>query len=399
MRHLTVVVLGVALAAQGPIYVVDISNGPGAHYTQIQAAVLAVPAGSTLVVRPGSYNPITIDAKAITILGAPGATFVNTPVSVPWLFIRNTQTSQTITVRGLQPGGSAGSATVENAAGPVTVDGAGATITGGGWPVFAITASAQVDLREWVLVGTGYNQPCTIVGSTVVFERCTLRGAHAFLISVDGGPPGGPALRATNSHVQLVHTAVYGGNGLSFVFMGQPMSLPGGAAVELTSSHLRAMGLPGHEVIGGSPPGLLLQRPAIVGTGVARVEPQIPLSGPPSMTVQLTRPAMPSLLATSSTPGGTMTVERHGPAGVLTAVAISLRAPASSLPPLPDPLWLAGASLVVEAAGVTAGAPFVVTKFVPNQPTLVGFQCVWQAADLDQTGLLAISNPTPSFVR
>jgi hypothetical protein len=36
---------------------------------------------------------------------------------------------------------------------------------------------------------------------------------------------------------------------------------------------------------------------------------------------------------------------------------------------------------------------------VPNNPLLRGFEFVWQSADLDGTGLLAVSNPSPSFVR
>jgi hypothetical protein len=86
-----------SLSAQRGIFVVDASNGPGTHYTDIQAAVIAVPDGSTLLVRDGAYGAVTIDGKGLTILCA-----ANVTVSHPTqraLTISGTQPGQVVTVR------------------------------------------------------------------------------------------------------------------------------------------------------------------------------------------------------------------------------------------------------------------------------------------------------------
>jgi hypothetical protein len=397
MRHLATVTLCGTVLAQGPIFVVDAGNGAGTNFTQIQAAIAAVPDGSTLVVRAGTYTPVTIDAKGLTILGVPGATFVGAGPNGMWLDVRNILASQAVTVRGLQPawGPLTTRIGIDGSAGPVTVDGAGASFSSTG-PVVAVTASSQVGIRDWTLVCNLWGTACTVDSSVVVMERCALSAAHA--------SPGYPtssgyaALQASNSEVQLVHTSARGGNGIQYVWHGFPQSAPAGPAVRMASSSLRATGLAAHVLASGIPAQVAPLR-AVEGSGVARIDPQITVSGSTAAAVQLTRPSMPSLLASSAAPGATMTVERYGPAGVLAAIAISLRGAVWSLPPLPDPLWLDPATLVVEAVAVTTTAPLITTLSVPNQPALVGFQCVWQAADLDATGLLAVSNPSPSFVR
>ena len=161
---------------------------------------------------------------------------------------------------------------------------------------------------------------------------------------------------------------------------------------------LRALGPSGLHIAGGTTP-LSGQLPAIIGTGVARVAPNIPLSAAPTGVALLTA-TMPSLLADSTLPGGVVTARRYGAPAVACVVAISLRAPHFTVPWLPDPIWLDPLGLVVQAAGITPPAgPFVVTMNVPNVATLRGFEFVWQAADLDPTGIVAVTNPSPSFVR
>ncbi|MCA8976080.1 MAG: hypothetical protein KDC98_15265 [Planctomycetes bacterium] len=49
-------------------FVVDINNGPGTSFTTIDAAVAAVPGGSTLIVKAGNYPGFTIAQKSITVL-------------------------------------------------------------------------------------------------------------------------------------------------------------------------------------------------------------------------------------------------------------------------------------------------------------------------------------------
>ena len=61
------VVLALPLAAQGPsVLVVDESNGPGAEFTQLQAAIDAAAEGDLLLVRPGNYTG-TVDGKSLVM--------------------------------------------------------------------------------------------------------------------------------------------------------------------------------------------------------------------------------------------------------------------------------------------------------------------------------------------
>jgi len=383
-----------ALAQGGQIFVVDAASGPGTNYTDIQAAVLAVPDGSTLLVRPGNYAPVTIDGKGVTVLADPVFTIVG-PLS-----IRNSQPQQRVLLRGFVISGTGHTIAVANAAGPVTLDGNGAFLQSMLWGQsgLTVTDSPQVDVRNLTIPGTAYAPACAVTNSSVVFERCTLLGGDAFFLSKAHGAWGEPGLTATSSSVHLVHCSVFGGNGAVFVWMGITTALPASAAIAMTSSAVRALGLSAHQIAGGTNP-QAAQAACMAGSGSARVDPLIVLNGPPS-GVALTLATMPSLLADSALPGGVLTVQRHGAAGLLCAIALSLRAPASWVPWLPDPIWLDPASMIVEGAGVTPpSGPFVVTKNVPNAPTLRGFQFVWQSADLDATGLLAVSNPSPSFVR
>ncbi len=397
LRSWFAVALTASLFAQGgPIYIVDAAGGPGTNYTDVQTAVVAVPDGSTLLVRPGTYSTLVINGKGITILAETSFALGSTSAFGQILLIQNTQAHQRVLVRGLInaafPQGEL--VRVSNAAGPVTLDGANQTI--GIWfggPLLTVTNSPQVNVRNWTIQGSESQPACGITNSSVVFEQCTLIGGAAAPSKLGG--PGRPAVSANNSYVEFVHTSVLGGQGVLYLVFPPR---PGGAAVAMTSSSVRAMGLSNHPIRGGTTP-TVGPVPAITGSGVVRVDPAIPVTAAPT-GVTLTYVPMPSLLADSALPGAVVTARRYGPPGVLCAVALSLRAPSFTVPWLPDPIWLDPQGLIVEAAGITpASGPLVVTKNVPNVATLRGFQFVWQAADLDPTGIVAVSNPSPSFVR
>lgn len=396
-RSFSAFALATSLCAQGgPIYIVDAAGGPGTNYADIQAALFAVPDGSTLLVRPGTYASFMIDGKGVTILGDPSFTLGTPATALPYFVVQNTQAHQRVLVRGFAgyisfPWPVGPMVNVTNALGPVTLDGAN-------WASncpLTITGSPQVAVRNWSIVGhrSAALFTCWISNSGVVFELCALTGVSAWFSTAS--PPGQPGLTANSSHVQLVHTSVLGGQGSQ----AWPFpAWPGGPAISMNASSLRAIGLSNHAITGGTTPGTG-QVPAITGTGVARVDPMIPLTAVPT-GVAVTQVTMPALLADSAPPGGVVTARRFGAPSVLCAVALSLRAPSFTLPFLPDPIWLDPAGWFVAAAGIApSSGPFAATLVVPNVPTLRGFQFVWQAADLDPTGIVAVSNPSPSFVR
>lgn len=387
LRVMLVLLFAAHAQSQAQTFVVDASGGSGTHFTDLQLAVTSVPDGSTLLVRAGNYSPVLIDAKGLVVLCDDNVTAGAGVHTVPFLWIRNIQAHQVVTVRALGRGGLRGPR-VQNSLGAVTFDGAGATWFG---PSIEVIGSSRVAIHDLSVTG---HPAASVLQGKAVFANCTLRGMDGIPpISKAGGTPSSPGLVANVAQVQLVHCSVRGGD-------SGGATMPASPAVSMTSSTLRAMGLANHELRGGDavaplPPGL-----AITGSGIARVDAAMTIVGPIS-GVTLTRPSMPGLLSDTAPPGGTITVQRYGPLGVACAICISLPAAgALPLPPLPDPVWLDAASLVVEAfAAAPVTGPLVLTKNVPNQPSLRGVQFVWQAADLDANGIVAVSNPSPGFVR
>jgi hypothetical protein len=389
--------IGLALA-RGQTFVVDVNNGPGAQFTEIQAAVAAVPSGSTLIVRSGVYQPVVIDGKGVVILSEGAVVAGTAQTFTNFLTIRNTLPQHLVTVRGLQMGGGFG-LHIANCVGPVTYDGLGGAVGGSMFTGAAvhIQNSNQVAVRG--VQASGFGIPAGVVASSsVVFEDCTLRGEDAFFTNEASGGDGSPGLGATSSQVQAVRTTLLGGNGR----IGIPPWLvlrPGSAAVVLSNSSFRAMGLANHPITGGTTPGVG-QLPALAGTGAARVVPQIPMTGTPPAGpgITLLRPTMPFLASETALPGGVLQVERSGAAGSLAVITISLRSSPFSIPGF-DPIWIDSQGCFVETLAITTSAPLVVQKLVPNQAALRGCQFIWQAADLTAAGVVEVSNPSPSYVR
>src|SRR4029077_1951436 len=50
----------VLVACLPTIWIVDSANGPGAHFTDLPAAIAAAASGDTLVVRAGAYMPFIV---------------------------------------------------------------------------------------------------------------------------------------------------------------------------------------------------------------------------------------------------------------------------------------------------------------------------------------------------
>jgi hypothetical protein len=411
----------IASATAQASFVVDPSGGPGSQFTDIQAAVQAVPSGSVLIVRAGSYSPVQIDGKGLSILCDAGAVVGSPTSSVigPFLTVRNTQPSQVVAVFGLGVGAQFHDGIlVENATGLVVLDGRGATVQAL-MPPFTTTGatlklanSSQVVIRDFELRGgtqiSGFGPPfpqrsCVVDGSSVVFERCRLRGSNSSGAS-DQVRLGRAALVATNSRVELVATSVTGGNGLSTTGLSGPLQVVADPAVQATNAQLVARGAAAHAIAGGIAPAAgaqpSVQLDAIVGTGSLRIDPAIPLIGAVATSVLVT--TVPNARLTSNVPalGGVAAATCTATNGSLVVVAIGMPTAASSLPGLTDPLWIgASNSFVVDFGVVSAAGEFAVTVPLPGQPGLRGMALVWQAAQLGPAGVAALSNPSATLVR
>lgn len=125
-RPSSLLLLATALApasptAQRPVFVVDASGGAGSHFIDLPAAVAAVPDGSVLIVRPGTYTPFSVSGKGLSIVGEDAKLVI---LSDGQLSIGGTNPSQTFLLKNLtltaQLGWGAGvQVSVQSAAGAV----------------------------------------------------------------------------------------------------------------------------------------------------------------------------------------------------------------------------------------------------------------------------------------
>jgi hypothetical protein len=106
VRVLAIVLLAASpLAAQRQIFVVDAANGPGAQFTSLPAAVAAVPDGSVLLLRPGSYAAFAVSGKGLSIVGAgedPHRVTIGSPIlAATTLSITDTTAKQTFMLKNV----------------------------------------------------------------------------------------------------------------------------------------------------------------------------------------------------------------------------------------------------------------------------------------------------------
>lgn len=377
-------------------FVVDAAGGPGASFAEIAAAVSAVPDGSVLLVRPGNYAAVDIDAKGITIVCEPGVAVGAFAGTSTFLAVRNTASAQLVAAVGMQPpAGQRFGIVVAAAAGPVVLDGAGASAG-----TVVVLASSQVALRNYELRATNgaAGDPAARVelGARVVFEGCSLRGADA--AGVDAATPGlFVGSTGAASVAECAQSPIRGGDGA----LSGSGTLPGAPACALQNGRVRALGRVSDVLASGLEVGGAATAPAVAGFGEAELGYPIAVlaSAVHAPTVSLTRPWLPSLACGAATLGGTTIVRRHG--APLSAYAIALGLPAPATPYGDWSLWLDGTAVVVQA-GISLPAihaSVAVQVWVPNVPALRGQTFFWQAADLRPNGALDLSTPASMTIR
>lgn len=406
----SLLLLAVGLPAQAA-WVVDINGGQGSSFTQIQQGVASVPSGSVLLVRPGTYDAVTINGKALSILCDPGV-FTTSPLQ-PFLKVENTSPTQTVVIHDLKPLSGTPGAQINNAGGLVVYSGRGgvleATLVAGVsvGPTISVSNSPRVVVRNWVVQGGVQSGPstvnglpweaCTISGSTVVFEQCTLRG-HSASPMLAGVAPGRSGLVATGSEAVFAGCNVIGGAGLLTGF-GATFGAP---AITCTNSVLQVLGDSSTNLIGGFVPGggpwQPNQQPAVSGAGSLRIDPAVRLTGGIAAGIATTTVAQPRVTSVRGVVGGTATARRDGPATLFSALAVGLPAPASSIPGLYGFVWLDSRDFLVAASGPAPATGLPASLTIPNVPTLRGLSFAWQAVDLGPSGLVALSNPSVTFI-
>src|SRR5262245_14500361 len=208
-----------ALALSTPVsgqklWIVDVANGPGTHFTAIQPAIDAAAPGDTIQVTPPTgtqaYVAFTLN-KGVNVVAKPGTTF-------PLLdFFGNSTTIAQI------PAGAVARLSGCRASGPATIN--LSQCQGGvilhGVSGFRLTSSncARVLAAESGFTGnTGewgpLNHGVTVTTSNVMLRRCSLLGSpgHASF-EIFSAVPGGNGLNSTASTVECVDCQLTGGAG------------------------------------------------------------------------------------------------------------------------------------------------------------------------------------------
>ena len=355
-RTLSFVCLVTVVSAQ--TYIVDAANGPGTNFTDIAAAVAAVPDGAMLDVRAGAYAPFTIAGKGLSIFCASGVTLTHQGFAVS-----GTSAAQTVVVRGVQI--HLGYLVLANCQGPVVIEHCAFFYQGfNAWMPLDIYDCAQVHVTDCALGGTG-SPAVQATNSTVMLRNSSLRGQnclHAFSSTVD--------------FVECVQQQINPGS----IILGSPAMFLQGSSVRL---------------VGGSV--AVSYGPCITGIGTARVDPTASLNpgnGYPVSTIPLVIAPMPSVVATDGPLGGVVSTTMRGPMGELGALLVGLPGVPWSYPGIVDPIWLQPGSEGVCAFTVfAAGTPLQVTCAVPNVPAMRGMRFGWQGATYSPTSGLQASNP------
>ena len=346
-------------------YIVDVTGGPGTHFTTIAAAVAAVPDGAVIVVRPGTYSHFTIGNKSLKLLADPGA--IVTSFSFPQISVSGLQATKSVVLSGFvvrPPLGQGSVLVVLNAcAGSVLIDRMNLGAGEPGW--FQAMSCDRVLVRD--MPTTGPTLKCDLTSCNTVMERCVFT---AGLI--------GTAMTVTGGTLQLVDCSAQA---------GFPTTSAVAHAVHLQGGDLRLLGNTTLNAIVAS------SSFTVGGSGTVRYDSTVVVAAPMfEPTIGATQLVMPTVTTAFATGLATATVA--GAPGHLVAAAVALPGPLVSLPGL-DPIWLDPATFTPIGVGVLGTSPFVAQ--MPWTPGAVpAVRAVFQALTFDPVAGFAFSNP--SFV-
>lgn len=240
-----------ASASSAQVFIVDAAGGPGAHFTSLPAAVSAVPSGSVLRVRAGTYAPFSVARKSLVVLGDDAAT-VGIDLAAD-LVIGSTASTDVVRLRHLTllvTGASfPGNLRIEGALGSVVLEDVHVTAGPPGslaWDRWLVRDSPNVHFLGCTMStqpepGSGLSLArCSILRSRVEVSGGSFsahRGPQGFLGFTS---PAGPAFSVEDATLVLVDAQVFGGHGAPAFWSGvMPGVAPGGVggpAIALSGS-------------------------------------------------------------------------------------------------------------------------------------------------------------------
>ncbi|MCA9205516.1 MAG: hypothetical protein KDA59_20830 [Planctomycetales bacterium] len=156
--------------ASAQTYVVDAQGGPGSSFTDLPAAVAAVPDGAVLLVRAGNYSSFTIQQKGLTVLGDPGVTIGDAAAGS--IEVLDVTAAQRVFLRGLNGLGNS-AFSCSDCLGPVVFDQVSDAL--GGDVHMDVTNCTQVMLIGCSLLGNQSTYALTTTDSDVAVVYCSMR--------------------------------------------------------------------------------------------------------------------------------------------------------------------------------------------------------------------------------
>ena len=335
--------LALAAASAAQTFVVDAAGGPGSSFTDLPAAIAAVPDGAVLLVRPGTYTAFEIVGKGVSVLGGPGA--VIAPNVGPNLRIVDTTAAQPVIVRGFEYSGS-GILRLDTCAASVLLE--------------DLTAPSSLALyagRCDNLLVRNCGPFRSLGPGMTVFDSTTT------LVGCDCGPGAPICLSAGAGRTYVVDCAITGG-------------LPGtlgsaSAALEMTDDVI-LMGTT--EVTGWSTP--VGTAAAASGFGTLVVDDGVTITGGVGASLTVVNESQAYVAATGGTIGSVADASLTVPTGALGALLLGRVGTPLDVPGFGGVLWLDTTAVVALATGV--GAPVTVSLTVPNAPPLQGTAWGWQ---------------------
>lgn len=384
----------------GQTFVVDPSGG--GSFLDIASAVVAVPSGATLLVRPGSYGAFTVSQKGLTILGDPGVSVASGCV------VSSTSPSQAVELRNLSfssGGGSTGHLSCTGCQGlvrlaslsvPPVPSCSGSPCVRA--PALAVVGCAQVLATSCVVQGNVF-----VDTSEVVLDTCTVTGEFAVTQNLGGTVIQRSASRAglhvASGSVQST-SSIQGG----FVLVqGFGTAFAGADGVILGSTASLRL-LRGTVADGGSAFGTTVPS-AVSGsaTSVLRLDPSVVLltaGSVPVRTTPVTSDVMPAVQVGDAVLGGVIQASATTSAPHPVVLVVGLQGPVLQVPGVSDPFWIDPTWHYFASFGVLgSGQTLLAGLQVPFDPVLSGVRVAWSAVAIEpSTGALEASNPGVSSI-
>lgn len=350
-----VLLVGSAIGQQ--TWIVDANNGPGTNFTNLQPAVNAAAPGDRILVRAGTYTPVSV-FKALTIVGSPNAVVTGSGGYSPGFLVSYLPAGTVTSIQGLHlatTGIAPMSLGVVSCAGTVILDDVHVTL----FAMFSGSADVRCNHCTFDRQLGVYDSTCTIDGSTLL----TAPAVTAPALDLD-----------LAAHVELNRCTVTGSS----------------SAIRLDNGSSLVLRDDGSGTIATSAP-----QPVIAGTGQLVIDPHVVLQtaagGPIASSVSVLLRSMPSLAIAAGPPGGTVDVDLFGTPGdayfeFLGFASAPLLEPLTQLHVfvLPTTLW---------ELGTFAASGRRQTQIpLPNVPEIIGITWSWQAVVAGPTTGLALSN-------